>query len=440
MKKNLVVMPVILCLLLTACQGEKGSKIETSASNISQRAGDAISSGKEDVITDSTDTSARSLTKRSDYAALMRMCDDLLAYVAAREGFYGNLLWVLDSFEAFDKDRTWENLLIARGIVDLAHADTESASFPDMQMTVEDEMELLKEGIDLGFLETARDSFNGTQENTKNDLLEFKSDTMEDVWLEEGWNVAMRKATVLKKMYEAGLQFMACMVEHILVSVGDKEVESYVRGAMQKSCPRTAALLPDTIIQSPAELEASGSKILDKIEELRYERNEISGIYIDYLYTLNDQIVERNYQKIGTGLLEIEGKPLTLLCPYWIAYENFSYYWTANGVPQEIAARTSITTAPNACRIEEADVAREEVMAYLEALEDYGLEEMISEKDAGDSREDKNISRKFRYEGGTLSAEYTDEGQERGTLALYMEQNPLFFADDWYFAAQKAAR
>ena len=42
------------------------------------------------------------------------MLNDLLAYIYNREIICSDIKWILDSFEKFDRERTWESLQIAR--------------------------------------------------------------------------------------------------------------------------------------------------------------------------------------------------------------------------------------------------------------------------------------------------------------------------------------
>ena len=472
MKKKLVAMMMAtLCLALTACQGGEASKSDSaSAATASSKTEASDSSGEKSSSVESVGSSANASTVVAmETTAARRMLADLLVHVSSCEKFYGGLLAVFDSFSAFDEARTWESLLTARGAVDLTDAKLAACTFPEPQMTEDDQMELMEKGLDASFLEYAEQTFEKEQEGAKINLGDLKFAGSEGSLLNEDWAPAIQRVAILKKLYEAKLKYRALSVEWTLASLQDSELEEEFREAMEESCPLTLALLPETL-RSTEEIEAIIEETIQVMEEAITEQAENNGVYTDREEARKALIEAEDYEAIGEDVLAIEGKPMTLPYPAGVTYQNITYLWTKDDKPDSSATYIEFENAPNACKIEAANVTRQAVEEYLEVLENAGLanvddgavssfsdassEETENAAAASDasSEETENaaaasdisvgetgkLSRSYRYEDGLLAVEYTDDGTGKGTLVLSMEQTPLFFADTWYVAEENA--
>ena len=74
-------------------------------------------------------------TAEQERAAETRMLNDLINYTFQCEILYGDVLWVLDAFDAFDADRSWDSLQKARAALIIAEEDIRRCVLPEQDMT-----------------------------------------------------------------------------------------------------------------------------------------------------------------------------------------------------------------------------------------------------------------------------------------------------------------
>lgn len=116
------------------------------------------------VILSSTSFSASlSASFSLEDTAEVRALNDLFSYVRQNEIINANIRWILDSFERFDRERSWRNLLLARASAEIAGNDIRHCSLPELEMTSEDRQELMRRNIDLSAMSGMDMSFKAEQ-------------------------------------------------------------------------------------------------------------------------------------------------------------------------------------------------------------------------------------------------------------------------------------
>ena len=95
--------------------------------------------------------------------AEVRALNDLFSYVRQNEIINADIRWILDSFERFDRERSWRNLLLARASAEIAGNDIRQCSLPESEMTSEDRQELMRRNIDLSAMSGMDMSFKAEQ-------------------------------------------------------------------------------------------------------------------------------------------------------------------------------------------------------------------------------------------------------------------------------------
>ena len=76
-----------------------------------------------------------------------RLLDDLIGSQYMEEQLYGDLLGVLDAFDRFDREKSWENLQKARAALFLAKSRAARLQPPETTLTAEDQMLILDAGV-----------------------------------------------------------------------------------------------------------------------------------------------------------------------------------------------------------------------------------------------------------------------------------------------------
>lgn len=425
---------VLLITLLTACQSSNSAAPERApkvGAAISQAPGSTpaaykpaasetipspVTGGSSDV------TSGKSSEKEN--TSEERMLNDLANYILKCETMYRDLLWVLDSFDQFDGDKNWENLQFARASLAVARHYITKYSLPESEMTTEDETDLIRRGIDVSMMETFQTSFKADQTNMENTLSNLNIYIMENVFLQDHWELCMKRAAVLRKLTACDLQYLAYMADSVLADLNDDTLTEKFHNLMDEYCPMTRACQSD-VPESSEEIEKKADALEDQIQDLLSEEAKITGAHKNRKLDLEDLIKNKDFTAIAENLAEISDIPFIVTSPVWYNAEEVYYYWKEHGELLPLPAPgTKLERIPDGCSITIHGVSKEEVQDYRTELETFGF--------AGDETTDEKgkLTLLFKHDESTLTMVWED-----GNVSIVMMENPFCFVPGWYIPA-----
>lgn len=356
-----------------------------------------------------------------------RMLNDLANYIYQCETMYRDLLWVLDHFERFDENKTWENLQFARASLAITRLHISNYRLPEFQTSREDQSELMRRGIDVSLIETLEDAFKDEQTTMNNTCINLQDGIMDDVFLKDQWELCMQHAAVLRELTACDIQYLANTADWVLASLNDDERTAEFCGLMDRYCPMTRACQA-SVLKSPEKIEEETTVLLDQIEKLLLDRTRIIGARKNRRNELKELLEKEDYAAIGANLMEISDLPLTLSYPLWYENEEIYYYWKEDGkVVKAPDPGTALERVPDGVKITIAGVTKDELLEYQAELEDIGL------TSHGSTEEDGKLNILYQYDGSKFTFIW-----EENIFTILMTEKPFCFVPEWYFPAQKA--
>jgi len=393
---------MIFSLLLTSCKSVPAAEAETASAK----------------------TEAISEPAKEESTAEIRMLNDLINYIYQCEILYGDIQWVLDSFDRFDTQRTWEILELARSSLVIAQLDISKRNIQDPEMTMEDQTELMHRGVDVSFLENAKAVFDGEKTSLMNTCLNLHYGIMEGVYLQDDWDVCMQHVDLLKELISCDIQYLANTADWVLATLSDDEITQKFYDVMDSNCPLTRACQAE-VLESPEEIEAITDTLLDHVDDLLLEESKILGAHTNRLNVMTELINQEDYVAIGKNLLEISNMPLAIFYPTWYDDEDIYYYWRENGeVSKTPTPGTILERVPDGCRINISGITKEELLEYRDELESAGLPCLGSSDNDGKLR--------ILYECATSTFAFI---WEEKSVTILMTENPVCFVPRWYLPA-----
>ena len=372
---------------------------------------------------------ADSAASGEESTAEVKMLNDLVGYIYQSENMYGDMQWVLDAFERFDAEKSWENLQLARASLAIAKDNISMYSLPESEMTVEDQMELMRRGIDVSFMENMEAAFEGEKTTLLNTCGNLHYSVMDGVFLQGDWDVSMQHVRLLKDLTACDIQYLANTADWVLATLNDDEITERFSEVMDTYCPLTHACQAEKP-ESPEAVEEVTDSLLDHVGDLLIDEAKILGAHSNRLNLMTELVEQEDYLTMGKDLLEISDMPPVLFYPTWYDDEDIHYFWKENDeIIETPAPGTTLERVPDICLIRTKGVSADEVLDYQEELEKAGLPCL------GSTEDDGKLSILYEYQGNTFVLICEDESVE-----ILMTDDPVCFVPRWYLPACDAVK
>lgn len=353
-----------------------------------------------------------------------RMLNDLLAYIYNREIICKDIKWILDSFENFDRQRTWESLQIARAVVQIARADIIKCKLPPLEMTDNDRQKLMNHKIDVNFLSNLALMFDSEKASELNTCLVLNDHIMRDVFFRDDWAVCMRDADILRQIIDCNIKYLANMADWILTQINNPDETKKFDLLLAKYCPETRAnqrKIPDTLNN----IEDSAQKILDKLENLvLIDKAKVLGAGNNRFNTLKYVLDNKNLEKLKQNLMTISNMPPLIFSPKWFSDRDIFYFWRENDkIKTTPSPRSEITRVPDICRIKINGISLDKVKAYQQELNNNGV------KSLGVKEEADKFTIFYKFKESSFAIIWEDE-----QVIIFMHENPVCFVPILYLS------
>ena len=357
----------------------------------------------------------------------VRFLNDFLGYIYQSEIMYGDVLWALEAFDRFDQERDWESLQLARASLALARKEISGLKLPQQVMTLQDQIDLMQAGIDISFMESIDDQFQGEQTAMSNACVNLHFGIMDNVFLQRQWKIRMRHAAVLKKTVEADIRYLANNVDWVLASLDDEETTKQFTELLAVYCPLVHAYQSEEL-GTPESIESEADQILNQLDAIGLEDAEILGALTNNLNYFSDILERGELAELGKDMTEISDMPPVLFYPEWFNDRSIYYYWKENGeiLPDPVPG-TVLDRIPDGCLIKMEGVTQEAFSDYLTEVREAGLPYSEIEEDEG------KLTAYYEYFDSVFAMIW-----ENGKVSVYMMENPICFVPRWYLPALQA--
>ncbi len=356
--------------------------------------------------------------------AVIRMLNDLIGYIYQCECIYEDLEWTLDSFSRYDGERTWENLQFARASFAIARLDISKRALPELEMQREDQKELMRQGIDISFMEDIEEDFEAEKTAALNTCANLCVGIMEDVFVASDWEISMEHVGNIHETAICYEQYLANTADWVLASINDAAVTERFNSVMANYCPAVHALQSKTP-KTKDEIEKETDELLDKLKGLIVEGSNVVGARQHRLNVLTDLYENKQFDKITEEIVQISNLPPILFCPDWFDEgESYFYYWRENGeVAKTPVPGTVLDRIPDGCKITTAGVTKDEVKQYQAELEAAGLPCL----DCTETEEELTLL--YEYEGSAFAIFWKE-----GEATILMTENPVCLLPRWFYS------
>lgn len=351
-----------------------------------------------------------------------RLLDDLLEYICATEQIFGGELWVIEAFDLYDADRSYENLRAAGARLFAAEQALSAASFPEMKMTKEDISFFMKMDIDVTFMNYNPWIFDSDRQSMMDSYTLMRYFFMLGSLDERDWNIGMRKLGFEKQYAEYDLRYLALMADWTMASLNDPGAREEFDRKMAERCPLTYAYRSDEP-RTPEEIETETDILMTSMEEMVTEASAITGAMNDSVNRMTDLLTAEDFSAADMHAVYFADKPPVLPYPAFYTGEDFVCVWKEDGA--EVSAPASGTVPlrmPDEWRISMTGVGNEEFGDYIDLLGKIGAV-CVESSEEGDAQT-------LVYELGGSRFTIMKDG---GKAVLSLGKDNLLFAPEWYW-------
>lgn len=357
----------------------------------------------------------------------IRLLNDLLARIFYSEIMYKDVKWALDYIESFDREKNWENLLLARAAVSLAVSDIKKQKLPDKEMTDDDYARFMARGIDVNFMANEASSFDGEKTSLLNTCGNLNNSVTHEVFLKGDWEISMRHSDTTRKLADSYIQYLAHTADWVLATLSDRNITENFSGILSEHCPETHANQtknPETV----KNIEDSIHETLNKIESLYMESTKILGAKRDRLNIIQDALEKKNFALIRDDLMTISNMPPLVAAPKWFDGKDIIYFWREDGkIIQNPSPRAKLPGVPDGFLLRASGVTPEQVKEYQKELSEYGLRFLGSRED------DRKISMLYETGGSDFAIFWED-----GTAKIITGENHVCLVPVLYLSLMPA--
>ena len=355
--------------------------------------------------------------------AVIHMLNDLIGNIYQCECIYEDLEWTFDSFSRYDVERTWENLQYARASLAIARLDISRRALPELEMRREDEKELMRQGIDVSFMEDMAEDFEAEKTSVLNTCVNLCTGIMEDVFIASDWDIRMEHMSLTHEITMCEAQYLANMADWVLANINDAAVTERFNSVMANYCPLIHSFQSETP-KTKEEIEKETNDLLDKLESLSVEESKIVGAHQHRLNVFMDLFDNKQFDQITEDIVQISNLPLVVFCPDWFDEgESYYYYWKENG---EVLATpvpgTELQRIPDGCKITSVGVTKDAVKQYQKELVNYGIQCL------GKEETEESLTLVFAYSDSIFTIFW-----EEGSAVILMTDNPVCLVPRWLY-------
>ena len=368
------------------------------------------------------------LSEGDKYAlAREKLFDDLLEYVGVTEKMWGGVLWLMDCYDRFDAEKSWESLQTARAALVIVQRGMKDCVLPETKLTQDDQLLFMERGLDFSFMDYNSVLVDGDRTNIQNQCGNLHYCIMLGALTKDDWEICRSKIANERKMSEYMIMYLSMTVDWVVASLNDPEACAEFDRELMEKCPLTSAYRMKEK-RSPGEIEIGVEALLTEMESILADEAAIEGAMQHRLNVMTDEVNTADLSAIEESLLPIAGMPPTIPYSSWYSDTDITYVWKENGAGIPAPEMGDSLRMPDGWTQSMTGVKDEEFAAYLDELAGIGV--VCS---AGSSEEQKTV----------YDCTYQDSPfaiiREGENVTFVMDENAPIFVPVWYWYAVRYA-
>lgn len=353
------------------------------------------------------------------------LLNDLLGYIYHSEIIHSDILWVLDYFESFDREKNWENLQLARAALSIAKKNI-AAHKLHAKNTIADRRSFMKRGIDPSPFENLERKFRFKQNSLMIACQALNNNIMFHVFLKDNWEDQKYSFGLRRKYIDYEMRTLADIADYVLADINKPEVTEKFSRILEENCPMTYTYhrkKPDTRKNIEASLHENvrqyGEAALEMSQLLGAENNRLNIM----LFEREKGIMNPNASE---NIADISDMPVIIPMPLGFRFRDIdiNYFWkNDDGSVQETPrARSKLERIPDTCLIRKDGVTSEDMRQYQALLKHVGLPAARSVEENG------KLSIIYIVRDSTFLVSW-----EKGTFTIFMPDKILSLVPAGYF-------
>ncbi|MBR6705695.1 MAG: hypothetical protein IKI84_03320 [Clostridia bacterium] len=353
-----------------------------------------------------------------------RLLDDLLEYVSVSEKMWGGVFWLMDSFDRFDSEKSWESLQTARAALVITQRGLRDCVLPEAKMTQDDQFVFMDRGLDFSFMDYNSEMVDGDRINDLNLCENLHYSIMLGALTKDDWEICMKKIAYERKLAEYMIGYLAMTVDWVAASLDDPEACAEFDRELMEKCPMTSAYRTKEK-KSPEEIEIDVDALLTEMEGFLADEAAVEGAMQHRLNVMTDLVETADLAAIEESIQPIAGMPPILPYPGWYDDRDIRYTWMENGTEaNEPEMGSDSLRMPDRMRMSMTGVGDLEYREFIKELEGIGITCTVS---SGGSL---MPSYDCEYDGSTFSI--VRDGK---SVTFVMDTDKLSFVPVWYWYA-----
>ena len=359
-------------------------------------------------------------------AARDRLFDDLLDYIETSESIWANNLWLMDAFDCFDSERSWESLQTARVALYLSRQALTDCSLPETTLSRDDYFALMDMGIDVSFMDYNPAIIEGNRVTNIQLYDNLHYFLMQGMLLEEDWENCRQKIAFERKRVGQMIRYLALTADWTMAVLNDPEGAVEFDRRLAERCPMTYAYRSKGE-RSIDDINASIDALLIEMDDLVDDEAAVDGAMQHRLKVMTDAVETEEYSVVREDVLSVSDMPPMIPWLAWFSDKDIVCVWNDNGAGAPSAGDVPLAM-PDEWRISMEGVDDPKFEGYLDRLRQIGT---VCAAAFGD---ENTVTYACEYEGRSFSV--IREGEN---VTFVMTGDAPEFVPNWYWQVINAS-
>lgn len=298
-----------------------------------------------------------------------KVFDDLGNFLLYVDRVLEDERFVLEYVEAFNNNRTQDNLLIARTAVASALREIKAMEVPSATLTNKESMMLMLEGVEVEALTYLYDHIDVVKDGAIADLLTISDTLLFDVCFEPALENLMKKCRLYSENIVFEARDMVYTTNYLLLQLNSDSTGEFWQYIYDNTAVLKDEMVFNTDYEALVKLESGN---IDQIARI-YEEIKDLGAFEDYFIDITIQAAETGDVSVfKNNRTEIIGEGVVFPMPEWGALYDAEYlYIFSEPGTDDLYLHTmgsEITKAPDRIKITAPGITIDDMQMYLDSL------------------------------------------------------------------------
>lgn len=302
-------------------------------------------------------------------AKLLNECFELME---VNEQLYSGIFRSLDYTDDYAERSSWDSLLKARASASAALVSIRQLELPVFDLSSE-EMDLLVEAdIEANDIQREFEALEGVRINKENTAALLCYTLEDDVFMKASVEDAIpAMAEFYRDYFMLEYRYMCLFANYMLIQIDEEDTWRM----WTERLPYMAACA-DEWYEKTADVERATDRVLDEMQVLQTQMGSFLGVSEFTLEIVQEAVETGDMNALQREINAIDGVPGYFPIPAWLP-DVVNLYLVSDPDTQEkrlVKAGEELNSAPSACYISCGAIMQEDVTAYGEYLQQWGIE------------------------------------------------------------------